>query len=184
MQGDDGLAGARAAGDLGDAAGRGADRLVLVRLDGGDDVAHPGATAAAQRCHERTLAEYDEVIGCVGDHEVVLGADDPVVATTQHASSQHVLRIDGGGPIERGGSRGAPVDDQRLVVVIAHTEAADVTHLTTVGVLEVETAEHESLMLAFEVETALAGAEHEGVTREESGHLLVADVTRALGAAP
>ena len=76
VQGDDGLAGAGAARDLGDAAGAGADRLVLVGLDRRDDVAHALAAAAGQGRHERAVADDDEVVGRLGDHEVVLDADD------------------------------------------------------------------------------------------------------------
>ena len=57
VQGDHGLARARPAGDLGDPAGRRPDRLVLVPLDGGDDVAHLGATAAGQGRQQGAVAD-------------------------------------------------------------------------------------------------------------------------------
>ena len=91
MQGDDGLAGAGAAGDLGDAAGGGPDRLVLVALDGGDDVAHLGAAAAGQRGHQRAVTDDDEVVGRLGDHQVVLDADD--VAPLQRSTRRRITPI-------------------------------------------------------------------------------------------
>ena len=76
MQGDDGLAGARAAGDLGDAAGAGADRLVLVGWIVATMSRMLRAAAAGQGRHQRAVADDDEVVRRVGDHEVVLDADD------------------------------------------------------------------------------------------------------------
>ena len=129
VQRDDGLAGAGAAGDLGDAAGAGPDRLVLVGLDRRDDVAHPLAAAAGQGRHERAVADDDEVVGRLGDHEVVLDADDGRAAAAQDAAAQHAHRLGRGRAVEGGGGRGAPVDDERLVVVVADAEAADVADL-------------------------------------------------------
>jgi hypothetical protein len=54
----------------------GPDRLVLVALDGGDDVAHPAAPGAGQRRHECAVADDHQVGRRLGDHEVVLDADD------------------------------------------------------------------------------------------------------------
>jgi hypothetical protein len=47
MQRDRGLSGARAATDERDPGRRRSDRLVLLALDGGDDVAHAGAGRAS-----------------------------------------------------------------------------------------------------------------------------------------
>ena len=160
MQGDDGLAGARAAGDLGDATGGGPDRLVLVALDGGDDVAHLGATAAGQGGEQGAVADDDEVVGRLGDHEVVLDADDVGALAAQHPAAQDAHRLDGGGAVEGSGGGRAPVDDERLVVVVAHAEPADVAGLalgvplvpSESGVVEVEAAEDQALVLGVEVE--------------------------------
>ena len=105
VQGDDGLARAGPAGDLGDAAGAGPDRLVLVALDRGDDVAHPGAAAAGERGHERAVADDDEVVRRLGDHEVVLDADDVGALAAQHPAAQHAHRLDRRGPVEGRGGR-------------------------------------------------------------------------------
>jgi hypothetical protein len=123
VQRDDRLAGAGATGDLGDPAGRRPDRLVLVALDGGDDVAHLGAAAAGESRHEGAVADDDEVVGRIGHHEVVLDADDDRAPAAQHPPAQHAQGLDGGGPIERRGRWGPPVHDQRLVVLVADTRA-------------------------------------------------------------
>ena len=190
VQGDDGLAGARSAGDLGDPARRGPDRLVLVALDGGDDVAHLGAAAAGQRGQQRAVADDHEVVGGVGDHEVVLDPDDVGALAPQHPAAQDVHGFDGGGPVEGGGGGGAPVDDERLVVVVADTEPADVADLA-VGVLclvgqrvvEVEPAEDEPFVLGVEGGPSSGSVEDQGVPLEQPGQLLVAHVAGAVGAA-
>ena len=79
VQGHDGLAGAGAAGDDRDAGVVGADRLVLLGLDGGDDVLHAGAARPRQRRHERALADDGQVVDVgFGVQQVVLDADDLV----------------------------------------------------------------------------------------------------------
>ena len=184
-----GLAGARPAGDLGDAAGGCPDRLVLVALDGGDDVAHAGAAGAGQRRHQRAVADHHEVLGRLRHHQVVLDPDDVRALAPQHPAAQHAHRLDRGGAVERRRGRRAPVDDQRLVLVVAHTEPADVAHLALGGavaadvVLEVEPAEHQALVLRLEGGAAPVGAEHQRIALEQPGDLLVADVAGAVGPA-
>ena len=187
VEGDDRLAGAGAAADLGDAARGGADGLVLVALDRRDDVAHLAAAAAGQGGDERPVAEHDDVLGRLGDHEVVLGADDGGALAPQHPASHDTHRVDGGRAVERGGGGRPPVDDERLVVVVTHAEAPDVADLALVrgGLLgaEVQPAEHEPLVLLLDRGAAPGGGEDEGVALEEAGHLLVAHVAGAVGAA-
>ena len=133
VQGDDGLAGAGPAGDLGDPARGRADGLVLVALDRRDDVAHLAAAAAGQRRDEGAVAEHDDVVGRLGHHEVVLGADDRGALAAQHPAAHDAHRVDRGRAVERGCRGRPPVDDERLVVVVAHAEAADVADLALVG---------------------------------------------------
>ena len=192
VQGDDRLAGTGAAGDLGDAAGAGPDRLVLVALDRRDDVAHPGAAAAGQRGHEGAVADDDEVGRRLGDHEVVLDADDVGALAAQHPPAQHAHRLDRGRAVERRGGRGAPVDDQRLVVVVADAEPPDVADLplrAAVGVglrrvVDVEAAEDEPLVLALQGVAPAGRVEDQGVALEEPGHLLLAGGADAVGTPP
>ena len=60
VQRDLGLAGAGPAGDERDAAGGRADGLVLLPLDGGDDVAHERTPGPAQRGEQRALTEHPQ----------------------------------------------------------------------------------------------------------------------------
>ncbi len=170
VQCDDGLAGAGAAGDLGDAARGGPDRLVLVALDRRDDVAHLAAAAAGQRGDECSVADDDDVVGRLGDHEVVLGADDLAPGSA--------ARVGAGRPSGRRGWRGrrhggggAPVDDERLVVVVAHAEAADVADLALGGGRgiggEVEAAEDQALVLRVDHRAAEGGGVDERVALEQ-----------------
>ncbi len=187
VQGDDGLARARPAGDLGDAPGGGPDGLVLVPLDRRDDVAHLPAAAAGEGGHQGAVADDDDVVRRLRHHEVVLDPDDTRPAAAQHASAHDAHRVDGRRPVEGRRRRRPPVDDERLVVVVAHPEPADVPHLALGrgGVLlaEVEPAEDEPLVLRVDHRPAPGGGEDEGVALEEPGHLLVAHVTGAVGAA-
>ncbi len=101
MQGDDRFARAGSARDLGDAACGGPDRLVLMGLDGRDDVAHPAAPGPGERRHQGAVADDDEVVRHLWDHEVVLDADDRGPLAAQDPTSQHTHRLDGCRPIER-----------------------------------------------------------------------------------
>ena len=84
-----------------------------------------------------------------------------------------------GGAVERLGGRGAPVDHQRLVVLVAHADAADVADL---AVGAVEPAEDQALVLGVEDGEPLGGLEGEDVALVEPGAVLLADVGLAVGA--
>ena len=77
------------------------NRLVLMGLDGRDDVAHPAAPGPGERRHQGAVADHDDVVGDLRDHEVVLDADDGGPLAAQDAASQHAHRLDGRRPIER-----------------------------------------------------------------------------------
>ena len=188
MQRDDRLARAGPPGDLGDAAGGGADGLVLVPLDRRDDVAHLAAAAAGEGRDQRAVADHDDVVGRLRHHEVVLDADDGRTLAPQHAATKHPHGVDRGGPVERGGRGRAPVDDERFVVVVAHAEPADVADLALgrrrLLVAEVEAAEHETFVLLLDHRAASRRGVDEGIALEEPRHLLVADVPGAVRAPP
>ena len=188
MEGDHRLAGARATGDLGDAPRGRADRLVLVALDGRDDVAHLAAAAAGEGGDECAVADDDDVVGRLGHHEVVLDADDRRALAPQDPAPDDAHRVDRGRPVERGGRGRAPVDDERLVLVVADAEPADVADLAVgrggpLGT-EVEAAEDQPLVLLLDHRASARRGVDEGVALEEPGHLLVAHVAGAVGAAP
>ena len=84
------------------------------------------------------------------------------------------LRIEAGGPIERLGHRGPPVDHERLVVRARHGEAADVERLAQSGAVgtvgrfvapfgqPVDAAEIEGLVADVELlQAGQAGAHHD-----------------------
>jgi len=161
-----------------------------VALDGGHDVAHLRAAAAGQRRHQRAIADHHEVRRGLRHHQVVLDADHVGTLAAQHPSAQDPHRLDRRGSVERRGSGSPPVDHQRLVVVIAHTQAADIPGLPLGArpepslVLDVQPSEHQTLVLRLQDGPALVGVEDQGVTLEQAGDLLVADVAGAVGPTP
>ncbi|GAB4009090.1 hypothetical protein GCM10029992_67200 [Glycomyces albus] len=160
MQGDDGLAGAGSARDeRGAAAGR-SDRGVLFGLDGRDDVAHPAGALAAERGHERTVADHRQAVGRVLVQQVVDDLLDAATEGSDDAAAGHLLAVDRGGAVERRGGEGPPVDQERPVLLVADAEAADVADP---AVVEVEAAEDQSLVLGVEVGDAAGGPVDEHV---------------------
>ena len=154
MQGHRRLARARAALDDQDAGERGADDLVLLALDGADDVAHVAGAGLAEGGEQRARAAEHHPVGeqalaagvapapspldvdddggrpAVGVDEVlVLEPDDAAAAHGQVAAAGQALGVEAGGPVEGFGHRGPPVDDQGLVVGARDGQAADVEGL-------------------------------------------------------
>ncbi len=172
MEGHDGLAGAGAAGDEGGAAAGGADRGVLLGLDGGDDVPHAPGALAAQGGHERAVADHGELLGGVLVEQVVADLLDAPPEGADDAAAGDLLAVDGGGAVEGRGGGGAPVHQERPVLGVAHAEAADVADA---AVVEVQAAEHEPFVLGVEVGDAAGGAVDEHVALElGAGHGRVA----------
>ena len=94
MQRDHGLSGSGSAGDHREALVRRADRLVLLGLDGGDDVAHGVASGPGQRRHQRALADHHQLrVGLLAVQQVVLDADHPVAAAAQHPAADDLHRV-------------------------------------------------------------------------------------------
>ena len=173
VQGHDGLAGAGTAADDRHPLVGGADGLVLLRLDGGDDVAHGAAPGPGQGRHQRALPEDRQVGLGAGVQQVVLQADDVIVAATQHATSDHVHGGRLGGAIERFGSGGPPVDHQGLVLGVADPEPADVAGL---GEVQVEPTENQSLVFRVEDRETFRRLVGEGVAFEQGGSRLLPQV--------
>ena len=165
MQGDRGLAGAGAAADERGPGRRGSDRFVLLALDGGDDVAHPGAGRARQRGHQRTVAD-DPHVGRRGIRveEIVLDAGHPLAVARDRSATDHLHRIGRRGTVERRGGRCPPVDDERPSFVVAKAEPADVSGLRTV---QIEPAEHEALVLRVEHPAPPGGMEDHRVAFDQ-----------------
>ncbi len=170
MQGHGGLAGSRAARHEQHAVVGRADRLVLLALDGGHDVAHPPGALAAQRCQEGAVADDRAALELVGRHRVeqlVLDGDDLVEPAADRAPSYDVVGLGRGSAVERGGSRGAPVDDQRVLLLGADPDAADVVDGP---VLPVEATEDQSLTRGVEQRAATGEVLH--------GHVALVDGLR------
>ncbi len=145
MQRHRGLARARAAGDLGDPAFGRPDRVVLLLLDGGDDVAHRVTARAGQRRHQRAVADYPHVRRCpVGVQQVVGEIDDLLARGADHPAAHHVQWMFGGGLVERRRQRGPPVHQQVVELRVADAQSADVRGI---AVGEVQAPEHEPLGL-------------------------------------
>lgn len=136
VQADRRLAGARAA--LHDQAGveRGAYDDVLLRGDGGDDVAHLAGAVALELGEQR-----------VGDAAVVGGVDavgvvehlveqvvDAAVGHHEAPAAPQALGIDGGGPVGRRRHVGPPVDHHGVAAGVLDVTPADVPGLVVVAV--------------------------------------------------
>ncbi len=138
VQGDGGLAGARAALDVRDGGGGGADDQVLLGLDGGDDVPHGVAAGLAERGHQGAVADDGQLVAVeeglqLGAHQVVLDAEDPAALGADDPAAYDPARVDRRGAVERRGGRGPPVDDQRRVVRVQDADTADVQGLGDLG---------------------------------------------------
>ena len=190
VQRDDGLAGARTTADDGDAAGRCPDRLVLLGLDGGDDVAHRVPTGPRQRRHQRAFTHHRQVLGrTLGAEQVVLDADDLGALVAQDATPDDAEAVGRGRAVERLGRRGPPVDHERLVLGVADADPADVQALQVgrgscrrllVAAVGVEPAEHQALVLGVQLGDPPGRREHQDVTLVQAGLLLVADTADIL----
>ncbi len=191
MKGDGGLAGAGAAGDQ-RGAGRGRpDDLVLLLLDGGDDVAHGVAAGPAEGGHQGAVADDRELLavqggGQVGAQQVVLDADHLAALGADHPAADDPARLQRGGAVEGRGGRRPPVDHQGAVLGVQHPEAADVqglgdgrvgrvergvggdaVFLRRVGLLEVDASEEEVLELVVQPLEVCSGPVDLGVALGE-----------------
>ncbi len=126
VQADGRLPGAGAALDAHRAAESAADDLVLLGLDGGDDVAH--------RAHARALDLLLEQLarggrlGRVGE-VLVLVRGEVAAGVAEAAPQPDVHRVLLGGPVERLRDRGAPVDDHGVAVRVVDVPPPDVERL-------------------------------------------------------
>ena len=115
VQGDGGLAGAGAAAHDQHAGEIGADRFVLLRLDGGDDVTHATRAFAVERSEQGALPHHGEagVVGGLGVEDLVVESDQAPAVGLEVAAAGDVHRRDGGGPVE-GLGHGARQSTTRL----------------------------------------------------------------------
>ena len=174
VQGDHRLAGAGTTRDHREALVRGANGLVLLGLDGGHDVAHGVPTGPAQRGHQGAFADHHELaVGVLTVQQVVLDADHGHALAAQHATPDHLHRVGRGGPVERLRRPRAPVDHQRLVLLVADADPTDVADL---AVRAVEPAEDQALVLGVQHGQPLSRLEREDVALVQAGAVLLANV--------
>ena len=153
---DDGLAGAGTAlHDEHSVLGR-SDDLVLLTLDGGDDVAERAGATALERGEQRrvaaqpvwpisvepfVVAETEVALA----EEFVLDAEERAALDDEVATPGEAHRVAAGGAVERLRDRRPPVDHDGLAVLVGDREAPDVEVLQRVGRLgvPVDPPEHE-----------------------------------------
>ncbi len=134
VQRDHGLARARPAVDDEGAAGPGADDGVLVGLDGGEHVAHPGGPVAAQAGDERGLVVERRVsFERVGAEHLVPVVADPAAGPAVPATARETQRVGVGRREERLGGGGAPVEQQPAAGAVGEAEASHVHGFAAVG---------------------------------------------------
>ena len=156
VQRDRGLAGAGAALHDEHAAGVGADDLVLLGLDGLDDVAHPAGPRGGHRGEQRGLADEPLLLGAdrVPVEDLVVEGDHAAAAQGDVAAPPYPLGGGGGGDVEGAGGRGAPVEQQRLVVPVGGAGVvgdADAPDVAAAAVAHVEAPEAQAVLGGVEL---------------------------------
>ena len=128
VQADRRLAGAWAALDGEQLVQRGADDLVLLGLDGGDDVEHLAGTGPfelGEQAHRPRAGGWRRVaVGAA--EEVVSHRDDGVAVDHDLAAPGESERVPGAGPVEGHGDGGPPVDDDGVGTDVLDVAPSDV----------------------------------------------------------
>ncbi len=152
VQGHDGLAGAGSTLHHQHPGLRRTDDLVLLALDGGDDVAEGARAAAFERGQQRRVAAQLVLTDGIGAAIESLVVADPEVPLAEQLvfDAEQLLALDGempapgdahriatGGAVERFGDGCPPVDHDGLAVFVGHRQPADVEALEPVGRLRV-----------------------------------------------
>ncbi len=133
VQGHGRLAGPRPALDDQGTGQRSTDDLVLFRLDGGDDVAHPARMGSLEGRQQHARPGQPERLGpsrpVALREELVLEVDDAAAICEEVAAPAQAHRARTRGPVERLGDRRPPVDYERLVLRVRDRQPADVEAL-------------------------------------------------------
>jgi len=115
----------------------GADQVVLVGPDGGDDVAHRADPRPFDLCGQDPRAGA-QLLAAV--QVLVLERGEDAGLEAEPAAHRHALRVAGAGAVEAARERGAPVEHHRLAGVVDHVPPPDVVAR---GVGEVQAAEEQ-----------------------------------------
>ena len=171
-------------------AGQGvANDLVLLTLNRRHNVAHATGAGPAQCGEQRARSAEGETtfdqaffgrgaLGSLGDVQFTIGVGEVLIFDAHHfpAANGHVTatrepeRLNSRGAVEGFGDGGAPVDDERIEVVVGNGQATNVKRLAlaaTVIVEVVDTAEEEGLVTNRELFEALQRGTHHHVSFDE-----------------
>ena len=142
------------------------DHDVLLGLDRRDDVVHATGPRRVERGHERTLAdEVEPGLARGGDVEdFVLEPDELAVPPSEVASAHDAHGVVGQGAVERLGRRRAPVDDERVAVLVGD---GDATHVEAAAVGEVEATDEQAVLGDVERSQPVAGVRDGAVALEQ-----------------
>ncbi len=155
------LAGPRASLDHERPRQRSADRRILLRLDGGDDVAHPVRSACRKRREQGPFARQFRAIVEGGDvQDVVLKGDDLPPLGREVTAAYYARRFGRGCGVERACRGGPPVREEGGVVGVGEPYSPDVQPRT---VREVEPAEAQAVLNGVELGDAILVQSREGV---------------------
>ena len=129
---------------------------------------HRPVAGAGQLRHQGALPDDREVRLGLGVEELVLHADHRRPGAPQHPPSYDVLRLGGRRLVEHGRGRSPPVDQERVTLLVAQTDPADVARLRIEGRPQVEPAEDETLVGSIELGDPLRRLEHHGVALDQA----------------
>lgn len=153
VQRDDRLARPRAALHDERLLGRGAHDRVLLGLEGRDRGAHAAGTPLGQGCQQRALADEAVLVVRPGRRAVerlVVHAGDAVARGPHVPAPREALRLARGRGVEGAGAVGAPVEHERVGVVVGRgdPDPPDVARHALDGV---DAAEHEPALRPLEL---------------------------------
>ena len=126
VEGDCRLAGAGAALHHHEALIGRTNDAVLLRLDGGNDVAHAAVAGLAEGVHEGSLALEFQSGRAGGVQQLVFKASDASVTGGDVAATHDAVRLGGGGLVEGACGGCAPVNEQGSAVLVGQGETTHV----------------------------------------------------------
>ena len=155
VQRNDRLAGAGAALHEQHARHRGTDDLVLLALDGGDDVAESTGAARFDGRDQRSLASHFAFARRIGQfaEEFVVDTEQGAAAGGEVTPALDTHRFATGGPVEGFGHGSSPVDDDGILLSVPDAHPADVELLTRS--LGVDPTEHQRTIAEVELRQPL-----------------------------
>ena len=143
---------------------------------------HGPVAGAGQLGHQRALADDRQVrpgaVERLGVEQLVLDPDDLRAQAAQHPAAYDAVRLGRRGLVEHRGRGRAPVDQQRVAVLVAQADPADVARLGVDVLVEVEPPEDQPLVGGVELRDPPGGLEDHGVALDQAA--LVAEPAAAV----